>query len=85
MSLIESAPATIPATRAVTFNAAFGDGTVTRSASSCDRPARSANASTGASPAHDTRFASSNTASITPGSWDSCISRMPFSSADLEP
>jgi hypothetical protein len=50
MSSIESAPATIPASNAVTLTGAFGDGTVSRSTSNSDRPARSAKASTGASP-----------------------------------
>jgi hypothetical protein len=53
MSSIESAPATIPATRALTLAGAFGDGTLRCSASNSDKPARSANASTGASPAYD--------------------------------
>jgi hypothetical protein len=53
--------ATIPATRARTFAAAFTP-TVTRSASSASSPHRRASAITGTSPAHDTRFGSSNRA-----------------------
>jgi hypothetical protein len=64
MSSIESAPATIPATNAGTFNRAFGAGTVSRSATSASSPHPDASATTGASPAHDTRFGSSNAADI---------------------
>jgi len=65
MSSIESAPATIPATRPGTFIWAWqppGLSILTRSATSRCNPARSASCSTGASAAHDTRFGSSNTA-----------------------
>jgi len=62
---LEPAPATIPATNEVTFNPAFAPlsvGTViSRSARSC-RPTRPANATTGTSPAADSKFGSSNTA-----------------------
>lgn len=64
LSSIESAPATIPAISALTLVTKFGEPTVNRSVSSRERPACSASAS----PAHDTRFPPSNTASITAGS-----------------
>ena len=67
MSSIESAPATIPATSEATFNPAFAPlsvGTVRCSSASSRSPARSASASTGTSPADDTRFGSSNTADV---------------------
>ncbi len=60
-----SAPATIPATTAVTFTAAFAPaepGTLTCSATSSCNPARSANATAGTSPATPTRFGSSKPA-----------------------
>ena len=85
MSSIESAPAAISATSAVAFTEAFGEATVKRSASRSDMPARPARAHDRHSPAHDTRFASPKTASISAAALDRCISRMPFSSADLEP
>ena len=63
-----SAPAAIPAMIEVILPAGFtpADSTRTvlissRCASSPDRPARSARAITGTSPANDTRFSSSNT------------------------
>jgi hypothetical protein len=65
MSSMESAPASMPATSAAAFTSAFaaaGPYTVTVSATSRCSPQRSANASTGAKPAHDTRFGSSKTA-----------------------
>jgi hypothetical protein len=65
MSSIESAPATIPATSDATFTTGFAP----PSASTCRcsptsrcRPARSANPMIGASPPHDTRVGSSNSA-----------------------
>ena len=67
MSSIESAPQTIPATSARTFAAAFAPpfaAIVSRSASSVASPHRWASAITGTSPAHDTRFGSSNRALI---------------------
>ena len=68
MSSIESAPATIPATSEATFNPAFAPLSV-GTLNMLDRPARaarpaSASASTGTSPADDTRFGSSNTADV---------------------
>jgi hypothetical protein len=62
MSSVESAPATIPATSAGTFNRAFGDGTLNLSATSPASPHASASTITGSSPAHDTRFGSSKLA-----------------------
>ncbi|OOL32848.1 hypothetical protein GQ85_04720 [Rhodococcus rhodochrous] len=53
-SLIEFAPATIPASTLVVFAAAFGDCTVSASSSSY-RPADSASRSAGTRPAVDTR------------------------------
>ena len=48
-----SAPATIPATSAGTFNRAFGDGTLSLSDTSSASPHNSANASTGGSSLRD--------------------------------
>ena len=62
-SSIQSAPTTIPATTADTFTAGFGQGTVNAAAASCN-PQRWANASTGTSPADDTRFGSSNSTDV---------------------
>jgi hypothetical protein len=68
-SAMLSAPTHIPATTDVNFPAGFTPADRTRtlpsrtlSAISSDRPACSANASTGTSPAADTKFRSSNTA-----------------------
>ena len=77
---MQSAPATNPATSEVTFSPAFAPlsvGTLRCSASSCS-PAVRAKASTGTSPADDTRFGSSNTAEVAAGVWQSCIYEMPF-------
>ena len=65
MSAIESAPATIPATRAGTFTVALTPpGAFSVSFSATRSPSRHSpdKASTGASPAADTRFGSSNVA-----------------------
>ena len=63
-----SAPAAIPAMIEVSFPTGFTPAERTRqevietfSPISCDSPACSASASTGTSPAHDTRFSSSKT------------------------
>jgi hypothetical protein len=80
MSLIESAPATMPATRVVIFAAAFAvtfPATV-RPSTSAVSPQRAARAITGASPAHDTRLGSSNRTLIAARAWQSRIQRMPF-------
>jgi len=66
-SSMQSAPAAIPAMTEVSLPAGFTPAdltfvvlNVTRSPISSDRPARSASAITGTSPAHDTRCSSSN-------------------------
>ena len=67
MSSMLSAPATIPATSEATFNPALAPlspGTLRCSSASSRSPARSANASTGTSPAVDTRFGSSNATDV---------------------
>jgi hypothetical protein len=81
MSLIESAPAIMPAIRAVIFAAAFAlpfPASVRPSTSSAVNPHRAASAITGTSPAHDTRFGSSNRTLIAARAWDSRIQWMPF-------
>jgi hypothetical protein len=67
MSSMLSAPATIPATSEVTFSPAFAPlslGTDKRSCANAPSPAECASATTGTSPADDTRFGSSNTADV---------------------
>jgi hypothetical protein len=67
MSSMLSAPATIPATSEATFNPALAPlsvGTLSRSSAKERSPTDSASASTGTSPAADTRFGSSNTADV---------------------
>src|SRR5690349_24810484 len=81
MSSIESAPHTMAATNARILNAALAPpfaAIFTRSRSRAGRPQRSASAITGTSPAHDTRFGSSNRTLIAARAWDSRIQRMPF-------
>ena len=76
-----SAPATIPATNEATFRPAFAPmsvGTVRWCRASSSSPEDRANATTGTSPAADTRFGSSNTAEVARGVWHSCIYEMPF-------
>jgi hypothetical protein len=85
MSSMLSAPATIPATNdgiLTTLFAPADPGTVTCSATSRCRPARSASPKTGARPPADTRWGSSKTAE-TP--CETCIYRMPLSVSDAEP
>ena len=80
MSLIESAPATMPAIRVVIFPAAFAvpfPASVRPSTSRAVSPQRAARAITGTSPAHDTRLGSSNRTLIAARAWDSRIQRMP--------
>ena len=63
MSAMESAPATMPATSADTFNPVAWPGppaTVSRRSASFSSPALAARAMAGTSPACDTRFGSSN-------------------------
>ena len=70
MSWIESAPAHIPATRLIAFRSAFAPlsvGTETCAATSAGRPAASASATNGTSPADAIRFGSSNAAPIAAG------------------
>ena len=63
-----SAPATMPATSEVIFRPALAPlsvGTIRRSSANAPRPHCCANATIGTSPAHDTRFGSSNIADAT--------------------
>ncbi len=85
---MESAPATIPATSEATFNPAFAPlsvGTLRCVWASSWSPADRASASTGTSPADDTRFGSSNTAEVAPSVWQSCIYEMPFVLVEFGP
>src|SRR3954471_6179660 len=71
MSSMLSAPATIPATRDVSFSPAFAPlsvGTVRWSWASSWSSAERDNAMIGTSPADDTRFGSSKTADVAAGS-----------------
>ena len=71
MSSMLSAPATIPITSEATFSPALAPlsvGKLRCSSASVCRPAERASANTGTNPAHDTRFGSSNTAEVGPGS-----------------
>ena len=85
---MQSAPATIPATSEVIFRPAFAPlslGTLRCASASPRRPAEQARATTGTSPAHDTRFGTSNTAEVAPDVWPSCIYEMPFVLVELGP
>ena len=65
---MESAPAIMPAISARIFAVAFAPPRAAmrnRAVSNVASPHRAANASTGASPAHDTRFGSSNRTEMT--------------------
>jgi hypothetical protein len=53
-------------------------GTLKCSAASLVGPAARANATTGTSPADDTRFGSSKTPEVTRGVWQGCIYEMNF-------
>src|SRR5271156_3344132 len=82
-----SAPAHIAAISVASFGAGLAAPDLIRgalictfSSSSRDRPACSASATTGTSPAHDTRLSSSNTADSGANLWDTCTG-----SAFLEP
>jgi len=82
--VIESAPATMPITKARIFAVAFappGRAIRNRPSSSPRKPQRSANAATGANPAHDTKFGSSKSAVIALPACESSIPEMPFRSA----
>ncbi len=70
-----SAPATIPATSALTLTGALhppGLARDTCSPTRSDSPARSARAITGTSPTADTKLSSSNLLEIVRGAWESC-------------
>src|SRR5450830_1610340 len=78
MASMVSAPATIPATNTATFTTGFDPadpGTRTWAPTSSWSPARSANASTGTRPAHETRFGSSKPAETL---WNTLAYRMSF-------
>ncbi len=78
---MESAPAIIPATIAATFNPAFaptGPATFRCSATRTARSQSWARRITGTSPAHDTRFGSSNSAVMAFALCNNRISQMPF-------
>src|SRR5215213_4250965 len=80
-SSIESAPAIIPATSALTFPPALdplSGGTLSRSPASASSPASAASRITGTSPAADTRFGSSKLAAPTGLVSESRICEMPF-------
>src|SRR3954462_1152568 len=86
MSSMESAPATIPATSAGTLIGALTPPVALSVSFSATRsPSRHdcASATTGASPATDTRFGSSNVADNADEPWDSRIQRMPFCADDM--
>ena len=79
MSSMQSAPATIPATSAGTFTAALapaGPGTVTVAATNSGSWQDSASDITAVSPAHDTRFGSSNFADSRENACNPCTYRM---------
>jgi hypothetical protein len=81
MSSMLSAPATIAATNAATFDPACAPrsvGTVNCSSTRPRSPTRSASASTGTSPAADTRLGSSNRADDSENVWQSRTCWMPF-------
>ena len=81
MSSIESAPASIPATSAITLPPAFAPlsvGTLNRDCASSSSPAERARRSIGTSPATDTRFGSSNTADTATGACLNCAYEMPL-------
>ena len=85
MSSIESAPASMPATSAITFAPALAPlsaGTLNRSRASSSSPAERARRSIGTSPAADTRFGSSNTADTPAGACLNCIYEMPLGSGE---
>jgi hypothetical protein len=90
-SSIESAPATIPASSDMTFAAAFAPALLaappilTCSATSSGKPIRSANATTGTSPASAIRFGSSNATSTAVAVWHACISRVLPSASTTDP
>ncbi len=79
MSSMQSAPATIPATSAGTFTAALAPadpGTVTVAATNSGSWQDSASDITAVSPAHDTRFGSSNFTDSRENACNPCTYRM---------
>ena len=73
MSSMLSAPATMPATSAATFNPALAPlsvGTLNHSSASSCRPASWARRITGTNPDGDTRFASSKETDTAAGVWE---------------
>jgi hypothetical protein len=81
ISSIESAPASMPATRHTIFKCAFTPTFAANrtgvSLTSLPSPHCSASRSTGISPAHDTKFASSKAADVLPASCNNCIYGVP--------
>ncbi len=80
-SSMESAPAIMPVTIAGTFNRAFAPTATVTFRCRPTRPARSQRCTrriTGTSPAHDTRFGSSNRADVFAALCNNRISQMPF-------
>lgn len=81
MSSIESAPATIPATRDATFSPAFAPlsvGTDSHSSARSCSPESRASVITGSKPAEDTRLASSKETDTADGLWETCTYEMPL-------
>jgi hypothetical protein len=77
---MQSAPAAIPATIVAIFPTGFDPtdpGTRSRPATSLNSPAAAASRSTGTSPAADTRFGSSNTASTRGAACNNRTPEMP--------
>lgn len=88
MSSIESAPASIPATNAVTFNPAFAPkypGNVNHRLASSPMPVEAASIIAGTSPAADTRLVSPKDADKAVDLWKTCIYEMPFVSVEMNP
>ena len=81
MSSMESAPVSMPATSAVTFNPVFAPkypGSFTRSSTREPRPVFAANTINGIKPAEDRRFGSSNDADTDRLLCLNCAYEMPF-------
>ncbi len=79
MSSMESAPATMPATKAATFNPALAPlsvGTLNHSSASSCKPAFWARRITGTSPVPDTRFSSLKEADTAAGVRETSIYEM---------
>src|SRR4051794_40647309 len=87
MSSIQSAPATIPATRLPTFTGPFTPVfPLTRRCSPTNRsrPTFPASRTAGTRPARDTRFGSSNRAQVFNGACNNRIYEVPFPTGTLE-